>query len=129
MALFKPSKASELVLVADHAEVTADTTIKLYKVPTARKLRVRKVEYVNPTGLAADGSNYFVVAAKNGSTVIASKSSAAAEFAADTVTELTQSATDSDMVLDADEELSLSLDETGTATLPAGKLIVHAWLI
>lgn len=129
MPVFKPETASEVVLSFDHGSTNADVEWKLYKVPTARKLRVRSAEVVNPTGLAANADDYFDLKLKNGSTVIASKSTAAAALAADTFTALTLSSTDDDLVLDEGEVLSFQADETGDQTLPAGRLVVHAWLI
>lgn len=121
----------------DHIEVTADTVVKLFKVPAGRKMRIDKVDYINPTGLAAHNDNWFEIALKNGSTKIAAWSTdgngtgingAAAEgtITADTFIELTKSSTDASLIAAAADVLSLSLDETGTATLPAGRIVVHA---
>lgn len=121
-----------VVLTFDHPAVTADTTWKLFKVPAGRKLVVDQVDYLNPTGLAEDASNIFELSVKNGSTVVAgplSTDSAAATDAsivADTFTDVTISATAANRVLAAGDVLSLLADETGTATLPAGRIVVHA---
>lgn len=46
-----------------HAQVTAGLATKLWKAP--RTFRIDSVSYVNPTGLAEDGTNYFTVAIAN----------------------------------------------------------------
>lgn len=112
----------------DHAEVTGDTTVKLWKVPAGRKFRLDRALYINPTGLALDANNYFVVSVKKGSTIMASRSTETDAIAADTPTALTLSATAADQVAAADDVISLVLDETGTATLPAGKLVLEGRL-
>lgn len=121
-----------VVLSFDHADLTSDTTSKFFKVPAGRKLRVTKVEYINPTGLAEHASNFFALSLKNGSTVMAgplstdSAGSGDNGIVADTFTELTLSATEANRIASAGDVLSFLADETGTATLPAGRLVVHA---
>ncbi len=119
-------------LLIEHAQVTSDTTTKVYKVPTGRKLRIDRVLYVNPTGLAQDAANYFAVQVKKGSTVMASHSTqtgAQGTLTADTFVELVLSATDANRVADAGDEITMVLDETGTATLPAGKLVLEGRIL
>lgn len=124
-----------VVLSVDHAQVTGDTTIKFWKVPTGRSFILDRALYINPTGLAEDAGNWFQVAVKKGSTVMADTNtdsdSAGADnsIAADTFTELAKSATAANLVAASDDVLSLVLDETGTATLPAGKLVVEGRLV
>lgn len=123
-----------ITLTYDHAQLTGDLTTKLYDVPSGRKLKVERVRYINPTGLAEDASNYFAISVKNGSTVVAgplSTDSAGAgtnSIAADTFTAITV-ATDGSEVLDAGDVLSVLFDETGTATLPAGRVVIDALLV
>jgi hypothetical protein len=115
------------VLSYDHVQVTDDTTIKLCKIPTGKRVRVDKVQYVNPTGLTQDGTNYFTVKLLNGSTVAYSWSTltgAQGTLTADTFVNLVASNTDADLVFGADAEMKLMLDESGTATLPAGRINV-----
>lgn len=123
-----------ITLTYDHAQLTGDLTVKLYDVPAGRKLKVERVRYINPTGLAEDAANYFAISVKNGSTVVAgplSTDSAGAgtnSIAADTFTAITV-ATDGSEVLDAGDVLSVLFDETGTATLPAGRVVIDALLV
>ncbi len=121
------TEQDRVVLTFDHIALTADLTAKLLKVPAfVAAFRVEKVEYINPTGLGADGANYFAISVKNGSTVVAGPlSSAGAAITADTFMELALSGTDADRVLDPGEILSVLFDETGTQTLPVGRLVVH----
>jgi hypothetical protein len=121
-----------VVLSFDHPSVTGDTTWKFFKVPAGRKLKIDAVEYLNPTGLAEDATNFFALSLKNGSTVMAgplSTDSAGAgtnSIAADTFTAIPLSATAADTVASGGDVLSLLADEGGAATLPAGRLVVHA---
>lgn len=107
-----------------HAAVTADTgPAKLWRCPTGRTFVVDSVDYINPTGLAADGSNYFAVQIKQGSVVVAQHSTltgAQGALPANDFVSLVKSATPADLVIEAGEVLDLTLDETGTASLPAG---------
>lgn len=128
------SKAAEGVagdqvsIVVDHAQVTADTTSKAFKTHPSRHFQVERVDYVNPTGLATDASNYFNVKLLNGATVLANWSTltgAEGTLTADTFVAMTLNSTAANLVLNPGTEVSLFLDETGTATLPAGKLVIH----
>jgi hypothetical protein len=119
-----------VILSFDHPQVTADTTWKFFKVPAGRKLRIDQVDYINATGLAEDATNIFALLLKADATTVASLStdSAAATDAsipANTFVALTLAA-DAALVAAADAVLSLTADEGGTATLPAGRLVVHA---
>ncbi len=118
------------VMAVDHASVTADTTIKFDKLAPGERLRVAKVYYVNPTGLTQDSTNHFALRLKKGSTTVASWSTQTGQqgsIAAATFVELV--IVDAQRVVEPGSELSLELDETGTQTLPAGRLIVHGELI
>jgi len=124
-------KAEEMgTFTYDHASVTATTTVKLFKVPTGKSLRVVQVDYINPTGLAEHADNHFEVAIKNGATTMASWSTDADgagdnSIPADTFITLTNSSTDANLVAAAGDVLSLVLTEGGTATLPVGRVVVH----
>jgi hypothetical protein len=122
----------QITLTYDHAQVTADTTVKLYKVPAGKKLRVVGVDYINPTGLAEDAANYFNIKVLKDATVMASWSTETGQqgtIAADTFVALANSATDADLVAAAAAIIALFLDETGTATLPAGRVAIRALLL
>ena len=122
-----------VVLSFDHPAVTADTTWKFFKVPAGRKLKVDAVEYLNPTGLAEHAVDFFALSLKKGSTVMAgplSTDSAGAGdngIAADTFTTIPLSATAADTVAEGGDVLAFFADESaGAATLPAGRVVVHA---
>jgi hypothetical protein len=126
----RPELAQERIAISyDHAAVTADTTVKLWSCPTGRAFRVMRVFYCNPTGLAADATNYFnLKILKGAATVAANWSTLTGQqgaLGADTPVEFTLSSTDADRVLQAGDALSLFLDETGTQTLPAGRVVVE----
>lgn len=127
---FEPQR---LVLSYDHDAVTANTTVKLFQVPAGRKFVVERAKYVNPTGLVGDITNAFAGTVQNAATVMATlfntdTDAGGATLAADTFVDGTLSATAADRWLDADEVLSLVLTETGTATLPAGRLVIEGRL-
>ena len=119
--------SDRVVLFQDHASATADTTTRLFK--ARRKFLVEQVRYINPTGLAVDAANFFDVKIQNGAVVMAEWSTETTvgegAFVADTYVDLTLSTVAGALVLDADDVLSLVLDETGTATLPAGRVQIE----
>lgn len=112
----------------------ADTTgataaIKLFT--AQRKMRIDKVEYINPTGLAGHASNYWEIALKKGSTVMAqwttdSDEATQGTLTANTFVNLALSATDAYRVADVDDVVSLALTKVASAAnLPAGRIVVH----
>jgi hypothetical protein len=127
------SSVDERVLFAyDHVQVTADTTIQLFRIPAGKKFRLLSAEYINVTGLTQDASNYFDIKVLKGSTVMANFSTltgAQGTIAADTFVDLVNSATDANLVAAAADAIKLFLDETGTATLPAGRIVIHGVFI
>ena len=118
-----------LVLSFDHAEATADTTTKLWA--PARKFKVDRAQYINPTGLAEHGTAFFAVKLLKAATVVASTSTDSAGtgdngIVADTFMALTLSATATDLVFNAGDVMSLFLDRSAAAaTLPAGRLVIE----
>ncbi len=117
-----------------HAQVTANTTLKVYKVPANRTLRLTRATYHNVTGLANDGTNAFAGTIQNGSDVaikLFNTDSGDADvkaIAADTIVIGDLSATDAFLVFEGGEEITLVLTEDGTATLPAGTLVLEGYL-
>ncbi len=112
-----------------HAQPTANTdqTDKLFVIPAGKKFRVDKVDYVNPTGLAAGAGGYIINIMK-GATSMAKWSTVTGQegtIAADTFVALTLSATDADRVAAGGDEIRLFLDASGTATLPPGRVTIH----
>lgn len=118
-------------VTVEHAQVTADTTIKFLKLPSDQgRLRITRVDYYNQTGLAADASNTFKVQLKAGSTLIAEWDTTTGQDGAITAdTFLSLPLESGATIVDASSVLSLVLDETGTQTLPAGRLTVHGEFI
>ena len=114
---------------AETANITADTTIKLWKLP--RQALITRVLYINPTGLAEDANNHFnIKLLKGAATVVANWSTdsdlaGTNSIAADTFIELTLTATHADRLFAKDDIMSLYLDEGGTASLPPGRLVVE----
>ena len=117
----------ELVVLAyDHASITATFADKLFT--AQRAMRIDKIEYVNPTGLAADAVNYIDLFIKKGTTVVGNWSTETGEegsLAADTIVNFTLSSTDTDLVADAADVISFGGTEGGAVTLPAGRVIIH----
>ncbi len=108
----------------DHAQVTADTTQFFFETHKDRAFLVEDVVYYNATGLAQDAANFFDIQVKHGTTVVANWSTETGEegtIAADTPVRPTLGA---DLVIPPDTRVNLVLDETGTATLPAGTMQV-----
>lgn len=132
---FNRAEAEPFRLVFPHDQLTADTTLKIYKVAAERDLEITRVQYLNPTGLAADPTNAFLAQVRQAAVVVASLFNtdnddvpAGAALAADTFIEGTLSATLADRWVEGGEELSLFFDEDGAATLPPGHLVVEGYL-
>jgi len=121
-AMPQGTKASDAVLTLEHAQATADTTIFLMETPTDKFFILDEAVYYNATGLAQDGTNFFDIQLKHGTTVLANWSTETGEegtIAADTPVRLTNG---SNLVVPPDTRLNLFLDESGSATLPIGKI-------
>lgn len=132
---FNPAEAEKVgPFPFPHAAATANTTLKVYKVPANRNFRLTRALYHNVTGLAADGTNAFAGTVQNGSDVAAtlfntdSGDAGGAALTADAFVEGVLSATDGFRIFNAGEEVTLVLTEDGTATLPAGTLIIEGYL-
>jgi hypothetical protein len=127
---YTPARAFEISY--DHAQATADTTVKLWSSP--RAFKIDYAQYINPTGLAEDASNYFNIKVMKTSSVAADWATrvwvdggaqTTGTLTADTFVELPKSATAGNLLGAANVVVSLFIDETGTATLPAGRLVIH----
>lgn len=112
----------------EHAALTATTTIKLFK--ATKRCRVDRVDYINPTGLAGHGTDAFAGAVKNSSTVVCSLfntdtgDAGGASLAADTFVTGTNG-TAANRTLAKDDVLSAVFTMDGTATLPAGTVLIY----
>ena len=112
----------------EHAGAVSATVV--HKLRTARRpVRIDRVEYVNPTGFAADPANYWTLELRKGATVIASYSTQTAAqgaITANTFVTFVLSATDANRVAVEGDELSLALVKSGTAgNLPLGRMCAH----
>ena len=120
-------KSDEQQIVVDHPQVTADTTTKEWKNRSDRYFLIESARYVNPTGLAQDASNTFNLKVLNAAAVAANWDTTTGQqgtIAADTFVDFVNGS-EANRLVAPDGIVSLFLDETGTATLPAGKLIIH----
>lgn len=104
-------------------------TTKLDKL--TRRMKVTRVKYINPTGLAEHSTNVGIISIKNGATVVATWRTDADDMVADasipanTFMDLTLATDTADRVFEIDDVLSLVVDEEGTTTVPAGRVVVE----
>lgn len=113
------------MLSIDHAQFTGDLAVKVAK--PSRQFVIDKVRYVNVTGLAADAANYFEIQVLLGAAVAATWSTETGQegtIAVDTFVDLVNGVSPL-RVGAADAEIILNFDETGTATLPVGRLVIE----
>lgn len=130
LPLFAGDYQQAFALSYDHASAAADTTFKLFAIPAGKKLRVDGVKYVNPTGLAGNDTNSFNIKLVKGASTVAFNWSTLltggqGTLAANTFVDFVGSATDTDKVFAAGDDMSVFFDLTGTLTLPAGRLVIY----
>jgi hypothetical protein len=124
MALPK-ARWQHFTLTLDHAAVVdATLTTKIFKAP--RRMKILRVDYINPTGLVAHNDNFFVITVQNGATVLATRSTDAngggSTIAADTFVDV--QLIDEPQLAEGDI-LSVKFTDAGTQTLPAGRIVLH----
>lgn len=106
---------------------SATSAFKLFT--AQRKIRVLKIELINPVGLTEHADNYWQIAIKAGATVVGQWSTATAAegtLTADAVNNMTMSATDGNRILSVDDVISLGLTKVAAAAdLPPGRLVIH----
>lgn len=113
------------------ASDTTGATLAIKLMTAQRAMRIDKVEYVNPTGLTGHATNYWEIALKKGSTVMAQWSTDSdvagqGTLTANTIVNPVLSATVANTAAAAADVLSLALTKAASAAnLPAGRLIVH----
>jgi hypothetical protein len=115
------------VFVWDNASTSADSTKKIFKTPSDRYFVIDGAQYINPTGLAADATNYFILKVLNGSGIAATWStisSGEGALTADTFATLTNG-TLALRTVPPSTVVSFFMDLNGTQTLPVGRLVVH----
>ena len=114
----------------DHVVGSATFADKLF---TARQAMViDSVEYINPTGVATDAVNFWIIGIKAGTTVVAQWSCETGEegvIAANTIVDMVIS-DDPDMRAAADDVISFFGTKAAAAVnIPAGRLVIHAHYI
>lgn len=126
-------RGERVLIPFSHGSTVADTTVKLWTVPSGFEgLKITRVWYNNPTGLAADAANTFNIQITDGTNVAANWDTTTGQqgtLTADTPVDLVLSATEANRFISSGEHVTLFLDETGTATLPAGVGMVEGYLI
>lgn len=105
----------------------ATATVHFHK--CTRDFILESVDYINPTGLASDDTNYFVITIQDGSTVMASYSTKTTggqgTITADTFTTVPLSATAANLDATKGDVIALVVTLHGTQTLPAGRIVLH----
>jgi hypothetical protein len=122
------------VVPYSHVAESATVTIQIYKAPPGRAFKVDRVLYVNPTGLAQDPTNYFVIGAFNPATGNNAASwstltGAQGSLPANTIEALVLSASAPDLVIPPGGVLDLVCTLHGTQTLPPGAVRVEGRLL
>lgn len=128
--------AERVTLSFDHAALTANAAVKLYKVPAGRSFVLDRAAYINPTGLVEDNADNFAGAVKNGSVVMATLFNTdanlvpdtGASLAANTFVEGALSATATELWAAPADVVSVAFTLTGTQTLPVGRLVLEGRL-
>lgn len=113
--------------VIDLASITADADV--YGAYFPKKSRIVSAYLVNGAGITADDTNKAVIQLKNGSTVVASHSTAATagngSLVANTPAAMVLSATDADSLIAAGSWLKVNYDESGTYAMTTAKVIIN----
>lgn len=115
-------------VVVNHALTAVDVTTKEHKTKAGKVFTVDTVDYINPTGLAQDATNFAVVKLLNGATVLATWSTETGQqgtLAANTFVSMVLNGTPANLDLAAGTTITLDIDINGVQTLPAGRLIIH----
>lgn len=111
--------------------LTATTTLPLETLDYGT--RFDKVEILNGTGFVADASNYWTIALKSGTKVVASWSTLTGSegtITANVASNMTLSATDTNRVGVAGELVALVFTKTGSpAAFPSGRIVAHGRLV
>lgn len=120
----------------DHAALTATLAAKRYKVPAGKTLRIERILYVNPTGLAADNTNTFRLEIFNGANLVSlvfntdgNDVPAGAALAANTYIDQAPTGVAANQVFAGGDTVTATFTLEGTQTLPAGTLILEGRLV
>jgi hypothetical protein len=113
-----------------HAQATADTTQYLVETPADHWFILEEAVYYNATGLAQDATNFFNIKVQDQTpTVYANWSTETGKegtITADTPVRMVLGAS---VAIPPNSLVDLMLDEDGTATLPAGEIILTGRLM
>lgn len=110
-----------------HPAVTADTVVYGFTTPAGRSFIVDDVVGYNATGLAASATDFFNMKLQQGATVMANWSTETGQqgtITADTPFTFIKASL-ANRTVPGGTRVDLVLDETGTATLPAGSVTVY----
>lgn len=112
-----------------HAQITSTTTLTILTVPAGRSLIIDRVQYMNPTGLAADASNYVAIQIINPDTDVAASWSTQSghdgTLTAGTCVNLNLSTSGDDLAFASGAAVKFKVLVTGAPTLPAGEIRVE----
>jgi hypothetical protein len=135
--LGRESEKVDMALL-EHAQNAngGDQQTKMFKTPSDRYFVVTGVDYVNPTGLAAHNDNHAIIALKHGSGPVVAASwntdgdavGAEGTITADTTIALTLGSL-ANRTVPPSTQVFLSVAETGTTTVPAGRIAVKGYWI
>jgi hypothetical protein len=118
-----------LTQVIPLASITADADVYGAFIP--QKSKIKSAYLVNGAGIAQSDTDKAVVTLKNGSTVIATHSTAVTSgtgaLTANVPAAMTLSATEADLLVAAGTWLKVGYDESGTYAMTSAMLIVNYW--
>jgi hypothetical protein len=113
-----------VVFTVDHGSLTGDTEMMVAAPPWP--MQIDRISYLNLTGLAVDASNFFELSLQVEGTPVATHSTeTGADGAIGAGVEVELAVTLADSFVAAGDVITFLADETGTATLPAGRLVVY----
>jgi hypothetical protein len=118
---------SSVAITVDNGSATDDVTLLAFTTPANRNFLIEAVTYRNPTGLAANASNFFALKVLNAATQAAIWSTETGQqgtLTAGTAHSLVLG-TAAQRLVPPSTSVTILLDETGTATLPAGQFTIH----
>ena len=108
-----------------HIQVTADTTQYLFESPADRWFILEEAVYYNATGLAADTTNFYNIKVQDQTPTVfanwSTQTSAQGTITADTPVRMVLG---SSVAIPPNSLVDLMLDEDGSATLPAGEILL-----
>ncbi len=108
----------------------ATETFKLFTIPTGKRVRIDKVELLVDGGVTGHASNFWDFEVRKDATVMHEYSTDSADegtLAADTLTDMTASTTDENLVANETDIVSLVLTKNASAAdMSPGRIKLHA---